>query len=305
VLVPGRISAAKPAAGFTIVELLVVIAILAILIALLIPAVQRIRESANRSECQNHLRQIAVAFQLHHNEHGFFPTAGTNWGSPPTFANGTPVIGTKQGAGWGYQILPYIGAVDVWHGGPGTTDAERQRFIVGELNPLFFCPTRRPPTTLTYVDFYLSKGPDDPVTHALCDYAANNLDEDTGAIRANWLGPPVRLVEITDGASSTLLVGEKRLNQFYFGRVRSDDNEGYSGGNDWDTMRNADHPPAPDTNAATPEKGFSQFGSAHPSGFNIAFVDTSVHAISFGIDPTVFSRLGTRAEGELVNADDF
>jgi prepilin-type N-terminal cleavage/methylation domain-containing protein/prepilin-type processing-associated H-X9-DG protein len=297
--------AVKRTSGFSLVELLVVIAILAILIALLIPAVQRIREVGNRTECQNHLRQIGLAMTSHATQHGFLPTAGTNWGSPPTFAQGIPTIGALQGAGWGYQILPYLEADDVWRGGGAPTDAARQRFIVAALNPIFFCATRRPPTTFTYLDFYLTTSASDPVTHALCDYAANNLDEDTGALRANWLGPPVRLAEITDGLSSTLLVGEKRLNHFYFGKTRSDDNEGYSAGNDWDTMRNADRAPAPDTNAPTGEKGFSQFGSAHPSGFSILFVDGSVRLLSFGIDPEVFASLGTRAQGEPISSTEF
>ena len=104
----------------------------------------------------------------------------------------------------------------MWNGGDATTDNDRQRFIVGAVNPIFFCPTRRPPMTLTYADLYISQGPNDLVTHALCDYASNNLNEDTGAIRANGYGAPLRIEDSTDGASTTLLVGEKRMNLFYF-----------------------------------------------------------------------------------------
>src|SRR5262249_18286081 len=150
----------------------------------------------------------------------------------------------------------------------------------------------------------ISQGDDDLVTHALCDYASNNLGDDSGAIWSNEFGPPPRIRDITDGTSSTLLVGEKRMNLFYLGQVvRSDDNEGYTAGNDWDTMRSANSPPGHDTNEASAERGFANFGASHPSGLNVVFADGSVHLIAFDIDPVVFARLGTRADGEQVDAN--
>ncbi len=291
--------------GYTLMELLVAIAIIAILIALLVPAVQKVRELAARTECQNHLKQFGLAFQMHHNQLGYLPTAGGGWGAPPTYLGGMPAVGQKQGAGWGFQILPYLGSESVWLGGGATTDNERQRFVVGAINPLFFCPSRRPPMTVTYADLYISQSATDLVTHALTDYASNNLDEDSGALRANGLGPPLRLVELTDGTSTTLLVGERRLNLFYLGGIRSDDNEGYSAGNDWDSMRNANRPPAPDTNEPSGENGFAGFGSSHDAGLNVLFADGSCRLIGFTIDPDVFARLGTRADGQPVGGEDF
>ena len=291
--------------GFTLVELLVVIAIVAILVGLLVPAVQRVRESANRTQCENNLKQLGLAFHTHHDQHSFFPTSGNHWSFPPTFINGTPAVGRKQGAGWGYQVLPYIEAQAVWLASEAKTDNERHRLVVGALNPIFFCPTRRAPTTLTYFDNYISASKADLVTHALCDYASNNATDDSGAIRANGYGPPLKIADMIDGTSTTLLIGERRVNRHYFGTVRSDDNEGYSVGNDWDTMRNANLPPMPDTHAATKENGFWEFGSSHSGGFNTVFVDGSVHFINFGVDPVVFSRLGTRADGHVVDAKIF
>jgi prepilin-type N-terminal cleavage/methylation domain-containing protein/prepilin-type processing-associated H-X9-DG protein len=297
--------------GLTLIELLVVIAIIGTLIGLLIPAVQKVREAASRAQCQNNLKQIGLAFQIHHNDHGFFPTAGADWASAPTYLNGAPAIGAEQGAGWGFQVLPYLEAENVWRGGGATTDNDRQRAAVGAILPVFFCPTRRAPMVVSYADNYISRGRDDLVRHALCDYASNSLDDDTGVIRSNLYGPPVRIADITDGTTTTLMVGEKRMNLYYLGGAncpsgnRSDDNEGYTAGNDWDTMRNANVPPAPDTRQPTTERGFAGFGASHPSGLNIVFADGSVRHVSFSIDPAVFTRLGTRADGQPVGADDF
>jgi prepilin-type N-terminal cleavage/methylation domain-containing protein/prepilin-type processing-associated H-X9-DG protein len=292
--------------GFTLIELLVVIAIIGLLAALLLPAVQAVREAARRAQCTKNLRQIGLAFHSHHDLWRVLPTAGGDWGSAPTYNNGPPATLNKQGAGWGFQILPHIEGEAAWQGAPATTDNARQRVAVGAVFPVFFCPSRRAPATVTYVDMYISQGPNDPVTHALCDYASNNLNDGNGVIRANRFGPPLGIVDIRDGTTTTLLVSEKRLNLFYAGQgVRSDDNEGYSGGNDWDTMRSTNLAPAADTNAPTTENGFANFGSSHKGGLNILFADGSVHYISYSIDTTIFARLGTRADGQPVDANAF
>jgi prepilin-type processing-associated H-X9-DG protein len=142
------------------------------------------------------------------------------------------------------------------------------------------------------------------VTHGLCDYASNNLGDGSGVIRANRYGPPLRIADVTDGTAATLLVGEKRMNLFYLGQLpRSDDNEGYSAGNDWDTMRDANQPPGPDANEPSGENGFANFGSSHRPGLNVAFADGSVRPISFSIAPAVFARLGTRADGQPLDGN--
>src|SRR5947209_414492 len=166
--------AVKPRYAFTLVEWLVVIAIIGTLIGLLLPAVQKIREAASRTACLNNLKQLGLAFHHHHDVHGFFPTGGDSWTTPPVYNSGVPATGKKQKAGWGFQVLPFIEADNVYKGGGAPANLGKILVAIGTPNKTFFCPTRRLPQTVDYSETTYLDGI--TCTRALCDYAASNLE---------------------------------------------------------------------------------------------------------------------------------
>lgn len=135
--------------AFTIVELLIVITILALLIQFILPAVAGSRESARRLQCGNNIRQLGLAFQLHHDAHGHFPTSGWGWqwvGHPDRG------FGDRQPGGWAYNILPFIEQQGLRSLGAGLPDGSREQaeaILQVNATPLevFVCPSRRIATT--------------------------------------------------------------------------------------------------------------------------------------------------------------
>jgi prepilin-type N-terminal cleavage/methylation domain-containing protein/prepilin-type processing-associated H-X9-DG protein len=284
--------------GFTLIELLVVIAIIAILIGLLLPAVQKVRESAARAECTNNLKQIGVALHAHHDQVGYLPTAGATRESPTA-----PGLGRDQRGGWGYQILPFLEQSNLYQQGANSV-----------LTPVktYFCPSRRAPGIFV------------PGGIAQTDYCGASIGGGwpffyTGVFRdvlntSGGIVQPVpqgvmRFDDITDGTSLTFAVAEKRLKpQWYTAGtwVWCDAGGGYIWGGSCETMRDAALKPTPDRLSDQPTMTGAldfTFGSAHENGLNAVFCDGSVQTISFRVSGALFARFATPNGNENATLD--
>ncbi len=305
--------------GFTLVELLVVIAIIGILVALLLPAVQQARESGRRTQCKNHLKQIGLAFQNHHDVQGFFPSSGWSWtwvGDPDAG------YGTSQPGGWTYNCLSYMelqNLRDIGSGEPFATKKASLVRLVITAPPTFYCPSRRTPKP--YAQTVGQHNVNSTTTAAKTDYAANcgsqNRNEHDHLPDPGSSPPPappapaspepngisfrmskVRIADVLDGTTHTIAVGEKYLppKRYETGNDAADNENMWVGfDNDVNRSTNAGYwPPYRDNNRIV---DWQTFGSAHPAGFTAVFCDGSVHVIPYTIDRTIYGYLGDRRDG--------
>jgi prepilin-type N-terminal cleavage/methylation domain-containing protein len=262
--------------GFTLIELCVVIAIVAILLGLLLAAVQQVREAATRTECMNRLKNQGLAVLNFESAHGHLPP-GAAWGPFPEF-------GIPDGAGHGLWafLLPYLeqGPVadryrfDLSYDDPGNQPAATARIAV------LTCPNLDPGRVEEWEGGRFG---------GVADYVpldANPFLADIGVIDPvdNFNGPlpangTVRMTEITDGTSTTILLAEAT------GRP----------GVAWSS------PLIP----ADLRHVFPGPGGPHRNGTPACMADGSVHFLSSSLDLRVLGRLATRAGGEPVSAADF
>lgn len=307
--------------AFTLIELLVVIAIIAVLIGLLVPAVQKVREAANRMTCSNNLKQMGLAIIQHHDVFGILPDGGEQYWTFRSWVNGSPAVAGKQSWGVFYQILPFIEQEALFK---TPIDSDIRKTVV----KTFLCPSRTNPRS--------ALDPIDQIPRIMGDYAGNGGNDTTGLVwgmlgngkdgvivrrpdNTNQRTSSIKMVSIIDGTSSTLLMGEHSFNRAGISPYRPDDDAGWIEGWDWDTIRWGRYQPIPDysddsanriatcisqnTQDQSVINRVGAFGSAHPSGFNGVLTDGSVRNIVYDVKLTAFQALCTRNGGEVFSLD--
>jgi prepilin-type N-terminal cleavage/methylation domain-containing protein/prepilin-type processing-associated H-X9-DG protein len=299
--------------AFTLLELLVVIAIIAILIGLLVPAVQKVREAASRIQCANNLHQLGLALHNFENGRGTFPP-GSVFGPFPEAG-----VTTLAQHGVFPFLLPYLEQQQNQYRWDVSYNAPANQPAVARHLRILQCPSAEPDRLVTEAEFPGTwsggrKG-------ACSDYNGIRWMDSVLADRG-WIDPVVnyegaltqnrmvRVIDIKDGASNTLLLAEAagRPKLWRAGRLVPGV---YSDGAAWAA------PALLQGRGSTPD-GVVQPGrcainctnhrevySFHPGGANVLMADGSVHFLTASIDIRVFARLVTRAGGEVVSVGDY
>lgn len=323
--------------GFTLIELLVVIAIIAILIALLVPAVQRVRESANRTTCLNNIKQLAVGVLNFESAHGFLPPAGTGYGWCQQPSLGDPKV--TNTSGW-MLCLPYIGEQGLflkWDQSqamsdemagneaccPPTTSAGKLQGNPGTngngaiaATPLavFRCPSDTGNPYLAPNSFYgiasgstLSGAKTNYDFVVRAEYTCNQWKRDTAANRRMFgHNSDCKLKQVTDGTSNTFMLAEETFEVYngrcnpwaYRGWVQVGVDPGASMINNW-IYSSAPLPAIPGRTGS-----WAWMGSLHPGGAHAAMADGSARFIFQDLDLVTLQRLSIMGDGNPVRVPD-
>jgi prepilin-type N-terminal cleavage/methylation domain-containing protein len=321
--------------AYTLIELLVVIAIIAILVGLLLPAVQRVREAANRTACANNLKQMGLACQMYHDQLTTFPSGYlyTPPLAPPIGGGGgggifggarhfdrppppPPVVPNDPGWGWAALLLPYIEQDTL-------ASTINYKLPVGSpsmLTPrttelrLYTCPSDR----LTGLFTVVSDGNKQMATAATNSYAAcfgalglMNTQPDVGN-GVFFRNSQIRVGEITDGTSNTMLIGERAgfFAQSPWAGVLSNGSCRTTPGAPTFysivelapcmVMARIGNKPLGDQYLEPYD-----FFSGHLGLVQFVFADGAVHALPHATDPTLLQALATRAGSEPASPSDF
>lgn len=286
--------------AFTLIELLVVLAIMAILTGLLLCAVQKVRESAARVQCQNNLKQIGLACLGYESANGVYPDAG-HLTRPGLFT----------------QILPHLEGDAVERDVQGHwTGADYWSPVV---NRMYICPARPGPRfrqawygtaflgDYGWPNLAVQTAPGQPWCGGCWSSTGETVVVFTGWAPQVWAvgGPapgcpaifrkPVTIADIPDGTSNTFIVSEKQLGvKWYDGP--NQDVPVYSTGS-YGLALSVWNVPVNDRDGSP---WCEYFGSAHPTGLNVAWCDGHVSLVSYGVSQPVWQGMATRAGGEVI-----
>ena len=293
--------------GFTLIELLVVIAIIAVLIGLLLPAVQQAREAARRTQCKNHLKQIGLAL---HNYHDTFGTMPSGWIAVDPVSGRPSAHEGLSGAGWATMILPYIeqrNAYERFDPRVAINDPLNAAFLQIPI-AVYKCPSDPQPDDFEIQEegggAVLAKL---PIANYIASFGPESLDGCENApgnmpVASNgqcfgsgffYHNSSVRLKDLTDGTSNTYMVGERKTVS-ELGWYTSWPGMVPEGEEAFQRIcGSADHTPN------HPAAHFDDFSSQHTGGAQFCMGDGAVRFISENIDSGVFQGLASISGNEV------